>query len=67
MSLINIGDGMSDKNSEVSEGKYVTLSVHISYDLKDRLKFHSYKEKTSIKELVNEALEEYLLKHKLVG
>lgn len=64
MSLKIMGDGMSDKNSEVSEGKYVTLSVHIPYDLKDRLKFQSYKEKISIKDLVNEALEEYLLKHK---
>ncbi|HAT7747551.1 TPA: hypothetical protein KKX05_002718 [Legionella pneumophila] len=44
----------NDKNN------YVTLSVDIPYELKDKLKFLSYKEKRPIKDLVKEALEKLL-------
>lgn len=38
----------------------VTLSVDIPQSLKDRIKFTSYKEKKPIKDIVKDALEEYL-------
>ena len=40
--------------------QYVTLSVDIPHELKDKLKFLSYKEKRPIKNLVKDALESYL-------
>ena len=40
--------------------KVITLSVDIPEDLKDKLKFVSYKDKKSIKDIVRGALEEYL-------
>jgi hypothetical protein len=49
---------MSEINIE-KKGELVTLSVDIPYILKDQLKFHSYKEKKAIKDIVREALEEY--------
>ena len=55
---------MSENNSDSNKDEYVTLSVDIPYDLKDKLKFRSYKEKKSIKELVKEALETYFVNHK---
>ena len=49
-------------NKEIVEAhdKMVTLSVDIPYELKDRIKFNSYKDKKPIKDIVKEALEEYL-------
>lgn len=55
---------MSEINSEMKECNYVTLSVDVPYDLKDQLKFRSYKEKKSIKDLVKEALEQYFENNK---
>lgn len=53
---------MSNKeNLEVEE--MVTLTVDIPYVLKDQLKFNSYKEKKAIKDIVKDALEEYLKKY----
>ena len=52
---------MSDNNSGMNNDEYVTLTVDIPYNLKDKLKFCSYKEKKSIKDLVKEALEKYFL------
>lgn len=51
---------MSESNESMNS-EYVTLSVEIPYELKDKLKFHSYKEKKSIKDVVREALEKYFL------
>lgn len=48
---------MTDESKE----NYVTLSVDIPYDLKDKLKFFSYKEKKTIKDIVRDALEQYCL------
>lgn len=42
------------------KNNYVTLSVDIPYDIKDKLKFLSYKEKRPIKDIVKEALEKFL-------
>lgn len=53
---------MSNKTNE-AQGDLVTLSVDIPYELKDQLKFNSYKEKMPIKDIVRVALEEYLKKH----
>ena len=44
----------------MTEDKYITLSVDVPYELKDKLKFYSYKEKKPIKDLVKEALDNYL-------
>lgn len=55
---------MSDNNLSADNDEYVTLSVDIPYILKDKLKFRSYKEKKSIKELVKEALEKYFVDYK---
>ena len=52
---------MSDNNSGINNDEYVSLTVDIPYSLKDKLKFCSYKEKKSIKDLVKEALEQYFL------
>ena len=52
---------MSDNNVGLNNEEYVALNVHIPCELKDKLKFCSYKEKKSIKDLVREALEQYLL------
>ena len=52
---------MSDNNSGMNNDEYATLTVDIPYNLKDKLKFCSYKEKKSIKDLVKEALEKYFL------
>lgn len=49
---------MSNKIEKIGEN--VTLSVIIPYEIRDWLKFLSYKDKKSIKEIVKEALEEYL-------
>lgn len=51
---------MSNKINEITNEELVTLSVDIPYQLKDSLKFNSYKEKKPIKDIVREALEEYL-------
>lgn len=48
---------------EENNNKIVTLSVDIPYELKDQLKFNSYKGKIPIKDIVRIALEEYLKKH----
>ena len=58
------GKNMSEIDSDINNDEYVTLSVDIPYELKDKLKFCSYKEKKSIKELVKEALEKYFLNYK---
>ena len=50
---------MSKNNLNNNEDHYVTLTVDVLYDIKDKLKFCSYKEKRSIKDLVGEALEKY--------
>lgn len=55
---------MSDKNSAVNNEKDVSLNVNIPYNLKDKLKFCSYKEKKSIKDLVKEALDKYFADYK---
>lgn len=39
--------------------KLTTLTVDISYDLKDKLKFESYKSGKTIKNIVKESLEKY--------
>lgn len=51
-------------NKEKLEGneELVTLSVDIPYQLKDQLKFSSYKDKKPIKDIVRDAIEEYLKK-----
>ena len=54
---------MSNKETVEEHDKIVTLSVDIPYELKDQLKFNSYKEKKPIKDIVREAIEEYLKKH----
>lgn len=51
---------MSNKEPIQQNDKIVTLSVDIPYALKDRLKFCSYKDKKPIKDIVKEAIEEYL-------
>ena len=53
---------MAETAPIMNKNEYVTLSVEIPYDLKDKLKFLSYSEKRPIKDLVKEALEEYFLK-----
>lgn len=54
---------MSDNNLGLNNEECVALNVHIPCELKDKLKFCSYKEKKSIKDLVREALEQYLSDH----
>lgn len=54
---------MSDKTNIEAQDEYVTLSVDIPYELKDKLKFNSYKDKKPIKDIVKAALEEYLSKY----
>lgn len=54
---------MSDNNLGLNNEECVALNVHIPCELKDKLKFCSYKEKKSIKDLVREALEKYFLEH----
>ncbi|STX55703.1 Uncharacterised protein [Legionella beliardensis] len=54
---------MSNKTNTETNNEIVTLSVDIPYELKDKLKFNSYKEKRAIKDIVRVALEEYLKKH----
>tara|TARA_Y100001968_G_C19439954_1_gene761944 strand:- start:1954 stop:2121 length:168 start_codon:yes stop_codon:yes gene_type:complete len=54
---------MSNKDIVEEHDKIVTLSVDIPYELKDRVKFNSYKDKKPIKDIVREALEEYLKKY----
>ncbi|HHF7349678.1 TPA: hypothetical protein ACPSKE_002888 [Legionella feeleii] len=56
---------MSDKTNIEAQDEYVTLSVDIPYELKDKLKFNSYKDKKPIKDIVKAALEEYLSKYDL--
>lgn len=56
---------MSDKTNIEPHDEYVTLSVDIPYELKDKLKFNSYKDKKPIKDIVKAALEEYLSKYDL--
>jgi predicted DNA-binding protein len=51
---------MSNKMNEIESKEMVTLSVNIPYELKDRLKFSSYKEKKPVKDIVQEAIKEYL-------
>lgn len=51
---------MTENQSITNNEDFVTLSVDIPFELKDKLKFLSYKEKKSIKDLVKEALEDYL-------
>jgi hypothetical protein len=51
---------MYDKNIVEENDSFVTLTVDIPYKLKDQLKFASYKDKKSIKDIVREALKEYL-------
>ncbi|WP_419421299.1 hypothetical protein ACNVED_15630 (plasmid) [Legionella sp. D16C41] len=53
---------MSSRTNPEANNEIVTLSVDIPYDLKDKLKFNSYKEKRPIKDIVRLALEEYLKK-----
>jgi len=53
-----------ENNAGIDNDEYVTLSVDIPYNLKDKLKFRSYKEKKSIKDLVREALEKYFIDYK---
>ncbi len=55
---------MSNKIKVEAHDEFVTLSVDIPYELKDRLKFNSYKDKKPIKDIVREAIEEYLLKQR---
>ena len=55
---------MSDNNLDINDEEYAALNVHIPSNLKDKLKFYSYKEKKSIKDLVREALEKYFIDHK---
>lgn len=50
---------MSNKINIEDHDEYVTLSVEIPYELKDQLKFSSYKDKKPIKDIVRAALEEY--------
>lgn len=50
---------MTTENSHINEEKFVTLSVDIPFELKDKLKFISYKDKKTIKDIVREALELY--------
>lgn len=45
--------------SNEKNNKLTTLTVDISYDLKDKLKFESYKSGKTIKNIVKEALEKY--------
>ncbi len=54
---------MSSKSNTETQSEIVTLSVDIPYEVKDQLKFHSYKEKKPIKDIVRIALEEYLKKY----
>lgn len=56
---------MSDKTNIEAHDEYVTLSVDIPYELKDKLKFNSYIDKKPIKDIVKAALEEYLSKYDL--
>ena len=51
---------MSKGQTNFNDDTQVTLSVDIPYELKDKLKFNSYKEKKPIKEIVKEALEKHL-------
>lgn len=51
---------MSGKLSIEEKDEYVTLTVDIPLNLKDQLKFCSYKDKKHIKDIVRAALEEYL-------
>lgn len=53
---------MSKKEHDMENITYSTITVDIPYELKDKLKFHSYKEKKSIKDIVKEALETYFEK-----
>lgn len=53
--------GLKMINSDTTKEEIVTLSVDIPFKLKDKLKFHSYKEKKPIKDLVKDALEEYFI------
>lgn len=55
---------MSDNNLGLNDEEYAALNVHIPCELKDKLKFCSYKEKKSIKDLVREALEKYFADYK---
>lgn len=50
---------MLKEKNDLQEDSSVTLSVDIPYDLKDKLKFYSYKDKKPIKDIVKEALEKY--------
>ncbi|HHS8465269.1 TPA: hypothetical protein ACTUXY_003064 [Legionella pneumophila] len=54
---------MPKKDFVEEHDKIVTLTVDIPYELKDRLKFYSYKDKKPIKDIVREALEDYLEKN----
>ena len=50
---------MNNKDEQKDE-RYVTLGVDIPFELKDRLKFLSYKKGIAIKKIVKDALELYL-------
>jgi predicted DNA-binding protein len=54
---------MSNKTNVENQDEIVTLSVDIPYELKDKLKFNSYRDKKPIKDIVKEALEKYLNDH----
>ncbi|MEI6094894.1 MAG: hypothetical protein WCR08_05435 [Gammaproteobacteria bacterium] len=54
---------MSNYKNIEKKPEDVTLSVDIPYELKDQLKFNSYKEKKPIKDIVRIAIEDYLRKH----
>ena len=54
---------MSNYKNIEKKPEDVTLSVDIPYELKDQLKFNSYKEKKPIKDIVSIAIEDYLRKH----
>ena len=53
---------MNKKNINDKE-RYVTLGVDIPFDLKDKLKFLSYKKGIAIKKIVKDALELYIEKN----
>jgi hypothetical protein len=55
---------MPDTDTVININKYVTLSVDIPFELKDKLKFRAYKENKSIKELVKESLQQYFVDYK---
>lgn len=53
---------MNKKNNNEKE-RYITLGVDIPFELKDKLKFLSYKKGIAIKKIVKDALELYIEKN----